>query len=205
MELGTDFDDAILGHGLPPEAEAALKEAGLHRSDAPRAMGALMRAQRLAGEHPAVLIALYRHYFYGHQLAAARDVARRALVVAAQGLQIPKVWRHVRPEPMPGARFDVRTRFYLFTLKGYAYLSLRLGDDAEARDALALLAALDPEDRVGGAVIEQVRLRRGVDEDDDAPARKPAFGAAAWKAVSDMAASMGERLPAHAAGSTPSA
>jgi hypothetical protein len=61
-------------------AEAALREAGEHRGDAPRAMAALMRAQALAPEHPAVLIALYRHHFYGHRLGPARDVARRALV-----------------------------------------------------------------------------------------------------------------------------
>lgn len=183
------MDDAILGHGLPGPAEDALREAGLHRSDPPRAMAALMRAQKLAGEHPAVLIALYRHYFYGHQLAPARDVARRALVVAARSLGLPRVWRHVRAQPMEGARFDVRTRFFLFTLKGYAYLSLRLGDDLEARDALALLRELDPNDYVGAALLEQVRLRRLQAEDDEvadldggAPAL-PSFGAAAWAAI----------------------
>ena len=45
--LGVDFDDAVLGQGLPPLAEAALCEAGAQRGDAPRAMAALMRAQTL--------------------------------------------------------------------------------------------------------------------------------------------------------------
>mgnify|MGYP000323005963 CR=1 FL=1 len=35
---------------------------------------------------------------------------------------------------LPGAKTDARTRFYLFVLKGYAYLSLRLDDPIEARD-----------------------------------------------------------------------
>jgi hypothetical protein len=61
--------------------------------------------------------------------------------------------------PLAGARDEPVTRFYLFTLKGYAYLSLRLGDDTEARDALALLRHLDPDDRVGGALVEAVRQR----------------------------------------------
>ncbi|HLO93599.1 MAG TPA: hypothetical protein VK195_04720 [Burkholderiaceae bacterium] len=60
----------------------------------------------------------------------------------------------------------------------YAYLSLRLDEDAEARAALAKLRALDPEDRVGAAVLEAVRMRRerlGHDadegeDDDSAPA-----------------------------------
>lgn len=164
MDAG--FDDAVLGLATPPAVEAALREAGLHRGDEVRAMAALMRAQALAPEHPAVLIAQYRHHFYGHRPAIARDIARRALVVGAKALSLPGVWRHVKPEPLPGARFDPVTRFYLFTLKGYAYLSLRLGDGDEARDALALLKALDPEDRVGGALLETVRLRAEAPEEE---------------------------------------
>ena len=180
--LGVDFDDAVLGQGLPRLAEASLREAGEHRSDAPRAMAALMRAQALAPEHPAVLIALYRHHFYGHRLGPARDVARRALVAGATALGLPACWREVPPQPLAGARDEPVTRFYLFTLKGYAYLSLRLGDDTEARDALALLRHLDPDDRVGGALVEAVRQRAlvGEDPDEDVPNAPPAFGAAAW-------------------------
>lgn len=175
----TDFDDAVLGRGLPAAAEAALREAGADRSDAPKAMAALMRAQALAPEHPAVLIALYRHHFYGHRIAPARDIARRALRIGARELGLPEVWRDVPKRALQGARDDARVRFYLFTLKGYAYLSLRMDDDREARDALALLRHLDPEDRVGGALVEAVRQRALVgDPDEDTQAA--AFGAAAW-------------------------
>ncbi|WP_449369926.1 hypothetical protein [Thiomonas sp.] len=166
-----NFGEAVLGRDLPEPLERALRQAGEHRADPVLAMAALMRAMALAPDHPAVLIALYRHYFYGHQLACARDVARRALFVATQALGLPPLWRNVPPQALAGARDDPATRFFLFSLKGYAYLSLRLGDAAEARDALDLLQALDPEDRVGGALLETVRLRRerhpdGEDEDD---------------------------------------
>jgi hypothetical protein len=174
-----DFDTAVLGLALPPAVEAALREAGANRGDAPLAMAALMRAQALAPDHPAVLIAFYRHHFYGHRLALARDVARRALVVGAAALGLPAVWREVPKAPLPGARDDARTRFYLFVLKGLAYLSLRLDDDREARDALRLLRALDPEDCVGGALLEAVRQRLGGVNDDDLPYVQ-ATGAAAW-------------------------
>jgi hypothetical protein len=180
----TDFDDAVLGLGLPPGAEAALREAGQLREDAPLAMAALMRAKALAPEHPAVLIAFYRHHFYGHRLAAARDVARQALAVGAQQLGLPAVWRDVPERALFGAKDDATTRFYLFVLKGYAYLSLRLEDNVEARDALAKLSRLDPDDCVGGALLEAVRQRseRGDSEDGEGPAL-PAFGAAAWARV----------------------
>jgi hypothetical protein len=180
MDAAADFDTAVLGLALPPDVEKALAEAGQRRADPVAAMAALMRAQALAPGHPAGLIALYRHHFYGHRLHAARDIARQALVVGARALRLPAVWRHVRSEPLPGARHASATRFYLFVLKGYAYLSLRLGDEVEARDALALLRALDPEDCVGAALLEGVR-QRALQGDDDDPAPAPvATGAAAW-------------------------
>lgn len=178
-----DFDAAVLGQRLPAAVEAALTEAGAHRSDAVRAMAALMRAQALAPEHPAVLIALYRHHFYGHRLALARDVARRALRVGAIALGLPECWRDVPKAALAGAKDVPAVRFYLFTLKGYAYLSLRLDDPIEARDALALLRHLDPDDCVGGALIEAVRQRAllgNLDDEDDAPPAPAVFGAAAW-------------------------
>lgn len=188
----SDFDDAVLGHGLPADAEEALRQAGTLRADPPRAMAALMRAHALAPDHPAVLIAFYRHHFYGHRLRAARDVARKAMVVGAAALGLPPVWRDVPERPLPGALDDVTTRFYLWVLKGYAYLSMRLDDPVEARDALAKLRTLDPDDRVGGALLEAVRQRRerGGDGDDEGPAL-PAFGAAAWARVGASAAPAG--------------
>jgi hypothetical protein len=182
-----DFDDAVLGLALPAPLQAALAEAGAQRADPVLAMAALRRAEALAPEHPAVLIALYRYHFYGHRLRDARQVARRALRVGALAIGLPAVWREVPPQPLPGARHDVRTRFYLFTLKGYAYLSLRLDDPVEARDALALLRRLDPDDRVGGALLEAVRQRALVPPDDDAPALPPAFGAEAWARLAPRA------------------
>lgn len=179
--MHADFDCAVLGLALPPALEAALAEAGDQRGDPVRAMAALMRAQWLAPEHPAVLIAFYRHHFYGHRLALARDVARRALRVGAQALGLPGVWREVPKQALAGARHDAATRFYLFVLKGYAYLSLRLDDPVESRDALALLRALDPDDCVGAALLEAVRQRSLAGAaDDDESAYVQATGAAAW-------------------------
>ena len=177
--MTTDFDTAVLGLALPAEVERALLEAGDARGEPVQGMAALMRAQALAPDHPAVLIAFYRHHFYGHRLPLARDVARRALAVGARALDLPAAWRQVPRQALPGARHDARTRFYLFALKGYAYLSLRLYDAVEARDALGLLRALDPDDHVGGALLEAVR-QGGRPGDDEPQPQVIATGAAAW-------------------------
>ena len=217
MPIDPDFDDAVLGLGLPAEAERALAQAGALRADPSEAMAALMRANAIAPEHPAVLIAFYRHHFYGHRLAAARDVARKARVIGARALGLPPVWREVSELALAGAHEDITTRFYLWVLKGYAYLSMRLDDPVEARDALAKLRMLDPDDRVGGALLEAVRQRRerselraqmrarlrdtlgvdinldrvdgadGFDDGDDDGPALPVFGAAAWARVSGSA------------------
>ena len=184
MDLAADFDDAVLGRALPPGVEEALRQAGALRHQPEEAMAALARAERLAPEHPAVLIALYRDHFYGHRHRAARAVARRALTVGAAALGLPAVWRQVPAQAMPGARHDPRTRFYLFALKGYAYLSLRLGDGDEAADVLALLRKLDPGDCVGAALLERVRLRSlQPEEEEDVAAYVQALGAHAWTSL----------------------
>lgn len=188
--MQADFDAAVLGLAMPAGVEAALREAGARRGDAAATMAALMRAQALAPDHPAVLIAFYRHHFYGHRLDLARNVARRALVVAARALGLPAVWREAPRQPLPGARHDARTRFFLFLLKGYAYLSLRLGDGSEARDALALLREVDPQDCVGASMLEAVRQRAeaapthdGDDDDLDIAACAQVTGASAWASL----------------------
>jgi len=186
MDSRLDFDDAVLGGGLPPEAQQALAEAGAARGEPLQVMAALMRACALAPEHPAVLIAFYRHYFYSHRLRLARAVARKALVVGAGALGLPALWREVPDLALAGARDEPATRFYLWVLKGYAYLSLRMDDPVEARDALAKLRCLDPEDFVGAALLEAVRQRQGLEGDDDGPAL-PVFGAAAWARVAATA------------------
>jgi hypothetical protein len=176
-----DFDAGVLGLGLPPEVEAALRSAGELRGSHPaHSMAQLMRARELAPEHPAVLIAFYRHYFYDHRLEAARDIARRALVVGARALGLPPLWREVPGVALADTAGNARTRFYLFVLKGYAYLSLRLDDEIEARDALAKLRALDPQDHVGSALLETVRVRALVGDldadDEELPLRQRRHG-----------------------------
>lgn len=161
-ELG--FDDAVLGRGLPPEVEALIAQAGRVRHLPQEAEGLLLQARALAPDHPATLIALYRFHFYGHRLREARVVAEEALATARAALG-PEFGS--QPITEHQSRFDAAVRFFLFTLKGYAYLSLRLGEFDVGRAAIDELRQLDPDDRVGGSVLAQVLQRMGRDEDDD--------------------------------------
>ena len=158
-----DFDSAVLGAGLPPAAEALIAEAGLIRQQTAAAQALLEQARALAPSHPATLIALYRFHFYGNRLPQARVVAIEALQVASAALQLAPRWQDVTPDPR-FARLEALPRFYLFTLKGLAYLSLRLGELDLGRAALNKLAELDPGDAVGARVLDAVLQRMGRDD-----------------------------------------
>lgn len=171
-----DFEDAILGAGLDPAVESLIGQAGRAGIGDEGALQLLLSARRLAPAHPAPLIAHYRFHFYARRLAEAREVAVDAIALAARPLGLPADWRQVRPETQwPAERMAelrahaVAPRFYLFALKGYAYLSLRLGEADEGRAVLDLLDRLDPTDSLGHRVLGSVLARAGRDVDYDEP------------------------------------
>lgn len=155
------FEAAVLGGGLCPQAQDLIARAGACRQNVAQAMALLDQAEALAPAHPAVLIARYRFHFYGHRLHEAREVAKQALKLARQALRREMVGQ-VDVSPLLGdeqVRFDAAARFYLFSLKGHAYLCLRLGDIDEGRLALDELRRLDPLDHLGGSVLAEVLHR----------------------------------------------
>ena len=168
------FADSALGGGLSPQLEALLQQAGQLRDRPSEALPLLQQARSVAPSHPAPLIALYRFYFYGHQFALARAVAEDALAIARTALG-PNFGDE--PPSDEAARHDAAVRFYLFTLKGMAYLNLRLGVLEDARTLLAELRRLDPQDHVGGALLSHVLARH---EKGDASETGMAYPVRGW-------------------------
>ena len=158
-----DFDAQPLYYDdpLPSEVwvllDAAANAYAEGASDEP-----LARAEALAPESLAVLVALYRNHFYRHRLEEARAIAVRALTVSAARLGWPADWRELSPEQAAeqraGAGMTV-LRFHLMTLKALGYLDLRLGRVVQGCAALEHLTRLDPLDRLGaGALLDAARL-----------------------------------------------
>ncbi|MGO8954940.1 MAG: hypothetical protein ACLPWS_18510 [Rhodomicrobium sp.] len=158
---------AILGAGLSEIAGRHLRLAALSYRNGPIAEAHLWRAHALAPNHAAVLIGLYRFYFYKNRLAEALGVAVICLKKAARDNGLPLDWREVRASD---ARFGdyaaVLPRFYLFTLKAHAYLSMRLGDLAKGRAMVTKLLELDPRDKIGAKVLLGVLDRRELGDDE---------------------------------------
>ncbi len=157
---------AVLGAGLPEAAERHLRLAAMSYRDGEAAESHLWQARAAAPDHPAVLIGLYRFYFYKNRLAEALSVARACLEKAAKDNGLSSDWREVGPADAEFADFGaVLPRFYLFSLKGYAYLNMRLGNVEEGRAAVAKLLDLDPSDKTGAKVLLGVLDRIGRDDD----------------------------------------
>jgi tetratricopeptide (TPR) repeat protein len=158
---------ALLGTGLPPGAVQHLQAASQSYSSEDQAEGHLRAALALAPEHVAVLIGLYRFYFYRNRLQEALEVARQCIDRAATDNGLKSDWRVVRSTDASFGSYDAPLpRFYLFSLKGYAYLQLRLGDVTEGQAAVMKLLELDPTDKVGARVLLGVLERMGQIDDD---------------------------------------
>lgn len=153
--MDMDFPaEAVPGAGLPQEAERLLRAAAGAYAQGDEAEELLHRARAIAPTHPATLIGLYRFYFYKGRLSEALGVARACLLRAAIENSLPLDWRETNAEDGDFANFEALwPRFFMFTLKGFAYLNMRLGDYEEGRAAANKLLDLDPSDKIGAAVL----------------------------------------------------
>ncbi|ACB94052.1 hypothetical protein [Beijerinckia indica] len=158
--------EALLGAGLPKEAAQHLDLAAslYHKDDV--ALDHLRQAERIAPAHPAVLIGLYRFYFYKGRLAECLEVALVCLSEAAHHNNLPDDWRQVQRGDAEFSSYDMMPRFFLFVLKGYAYLQMRLGNLDEGLAAVMKLLDLDPSDKIGATLLLEVHQRMGQDDDD---------------------------------------
>lgn len=161
------LEGACQGFNLPAvaEQELALAAAAWHEFDVAEAH--LKRVMDLAPGHPAAYIALYRFYFYKNRLAQAYAVGWDCLEQAAHDNGLPVDWRQVKAGDADFSSLSILPRFYLFTLKACAYLSMRLGDLETGSTLIDKLTELDPKNQLGGKVLREVLDRVGREDDDD--------------------------------------
>ncbi len=111
----------------------------------------LLRAAAISPENLSVLVGLYRFYYYQHRYENALQVAYRVLEVIGKKISFPECWNDLTLDHMGlGAMNSMQmVRFYLFALKGIAFLNLRLRRITEARAILDKIVDLDKADRIG--------------------------------------------------------
>ncbi len=162
------LERTCFGGHLPEQVEQHLRLAGLNYQHDVVAERYLFQAQALAPGHAAVLIALYRFYFYKGRLADALEVAERCLAKAARDNRLNEDWRRVRRGDAEFGSYDaILPRFYLFTLKACGYLQMRLGRLEESHAALTKMLELDPSDKLNATVLLKVLARHGQEDEDE--------------------------------------
>ena len=162
------LERACFGGNLPEAVERHLQLASIHYHDGALAENHLFQAQALAPGHAAVLIALYRFYFYKGRLGDALEVAERCLVKAARDNRLNEDWRRVQRGDAEFGSYDaILPRFYLFTLKAWGYLQMRLGRLEQSHVALTKMLELDPSDKLNATVLLQVLARHGQEDEDE--------------------------------------
>jgi len=174
MESGEDLADDLswlerscLDETLPPAADQCLQLAARSYGNDVEAEKYLHRALALAPEHAAVYIAFYRYHFYRSRVRQSLPYAELCVSLAARDLGLNQDWREVKREDADFGNFAAAgPRFFLFSLKAYGYLKMRLGDLDEGRLAVEKVMQLDPADRVGGSVLLGVLNRLGQEDDE---------------------------------------
>ncbi|MEQ1601188.1 MAG: hypothetical protein ABL885_05405 [Methylophilaceae bacterium] len=154
-------------HSLPAAAEEQLKFASLSYANSAKAEMHLALAKAIAPENAVVIVGEYRYFFYKGRLNEALVVAKDCLTAVAKELGLPAHWRMVEPHHADFKGDEPAHRFYLFCLKAYAYLLLRLNRLDEGRVAANKLLHLDPANKIGGQVLLDVLERMGRDDYDD--------------------------------------
>jgi len=158
--------EVLLGAGLPAEAQKHLDEAAVSYAEGDIALDHLRQAEVIAPNHPAVLIGLYRFFFYKGRLEECLEVCHICLAEAIYHNNLPDDWHQVQAGDADFGSYEMMPRFFLFVLKGYAYLQMRLGNLEEGLVATMKLLELDATDKIGATLLLEVYQRNK--ENDDA-------------------------------------
>ena len=152
---------------LSPVAEAHLRLASNAYADSIKAETHLAIAKAISPNNPVVHVGEYRYYFYKGRLEEALKVAETCLAIISKELGLPTQWQKVMPTHSDFTSDDAANRFYLFCLKAYAYLLLRMEKIELGWAATEKLLQLDENNQVGGQVLLDVLLRMDTDDYDD--------------------------------------
>lgn len=140
----------LFGGEPPPHIRTLLDQAQALPRD--RVSSLLWTAQACAPQALAVYYLLYKCHAGLREFALAEKAARTGLAEAARQAGLPEDWRLVQPG-MSDFGGTGPQRFWLFTLKALAFISVRSGRPEEAQALLDQIRRLDPQASVGGEVI----------------------------------------------------
>lgn len=156
MQASTLFEVRVLfSPNLPEAVNRLLQQAvAATHNDRQRAENLFRQARQLDSACLQTYFALYKFYFYQGRLAEAEHEVISGLEEAARQGGFPNDYGRLASDTRQWNLYASEiTLFYLYTLKALAFIKLRRQQETEARQILAILPVLDPEDRCGASVI----------------------------------------------------
>ena len=158
--LEFEAEDLYFDEPLGKEAQACIDRAAEDYAEGSSELP-LLRAYFLEPDHPVVLVALYRFFYYQHRLEDALLVADKVISLFARRLELPQDWQTLKKSHIGGSVMISMTmlRFYMLALKGAGYLELRLGRYDSALQRLQKVADLDSSDRLGTRALMDVAVQ----------------------------------------------
>ncbi|WP_319529227.1 hypothetical protein [uncultured Cohaesibacter sp.] len=161
-----DFEGGALYFNEEPSPEAALLLDRASRAPSPKLRDeALNEAEQLAPDDLNVIVALYRHYYFMQAFEEALPIADRAMSEAAKRLNLAADWHLLTMSDVEktGGEAMPMLRFYLWALKGRAYLLMRLERFEDALAPLEKLVELDHANRLNCKPLLELTRERMAD------------------------------------------
>jgi hypothetical protein len=145
----------LFSPNIPTEVNNLLQAAVAASSvDQNQAENLFLQAQTLDSHCLQTYFALYKFYFYQKRLVDAERIVLAGLEESAKQGGFPNDYRQlVQNRQQWNLYANESTLFYLYTLKAFAFIKLRLGFTEDAHLVLSHLQQLDPEDLSGASVI----------------------------------------------------
>jgi tetratricopeptide (TPR) repeat protein len=149
-------EEIYFGDNIPPEVKHVLLEATRVYPDLEKTESFLEQAYQMAPTQLEVYYARYKFYFYNKHLVQAEQVAREGLQQAARQAGFNPDWNELDETMANWVTPNDTERFYLYTLKALAFISMRQEQFREAENILNKLQQLDKTDQVGSSVVMDI-------------------------------------------------
>jgi tetratricopeptide (TPR) repeat protein len=144
------------GFGIAPEVDAHLARAARLINHRDASLAALRDAYEVAPNQLETLVALFKLLFYQGETVEAESLVRETLSKAAKQGGFADDWTRLDRQSAPWREPRGPGRHYLYSLKALAFIRLRQHDLASARELLAAIGRIDPDDLVGADVLRDL-------------------------------------------------
>ncbi|OCQ99729.1 hypothetical protein BCD67_15080 [Oscillatoriales cyanobacterium USR001] len=152
-------------YDVPEDVKSLLELATQHWENTTEAEKYMNEALAVAGEHPDVLIAAYRFFFYKNNPAMALQVAEKVIENVRKAENLPDDWEELKPI-LAERLDDPEIRLYLNAYAASGFVLAKLGEFEKAKEVTGRIKEIDEKKQFGGGSTVFDVLTNPDDEDE---------------------------------------